>query len=119
LHPAVDLAGGATPDLANGAPDLVPAGPDLGCGGGGDPCPDGTPCRFDADCASLTCSRGACVPAHCANGSWDANDGESDADCRGCAPGTICNRGGNADCAACDCEYCLYSPGIARCGGGC
>ncbi|TKD02200.1 hypothetical protein [Polyangium fumosum] len=58
-------------------------------------------CTLDAHCPGGKCTPdGRCVPLHCANGSLDAANGETDVDCGGpcvpCAAGLKCNQ--RADC---------------------
>jgi formylglycine-generating enzyme required for sulfatase activity len=76
----------------------------------GTPCDDGgvvcdaglcVECLSGADCASLVCHDGACLPAECGDGA--PNGGETDVDCGGpdcppCAEGGACMSG--SDCAS-------------------
>lgn len=69
------------------------------CSGLCAPCPTGTACANDIDCASLNCSNGACAPPSCSDGS--ANGGETGVDCGAstcgpCPDGEGCHA--HADC---------------------
>jgi len=85
------------------------------CGGSCPPCPVGTACGANADCATGVCRAGVCAAPSCNDGLLNQN--ESAADCGGrcdpCTPGRACRADDDCDSDVCDNRGCAQ--GIARC----
>jgi hypothetical protein len=85
------------------------------CGGSCPPCPLGTACGANQDCATGVCRAGACVAQSCTDGIL--NQDESAADCGGscpdCAAGRSCRVAADCDSGVCDGRGC--GGGNARC----
>ncbi|KYF74313.1 hypothetical protein BE17_48515 [Sorangium cellulosum] len=107
------------PWCVNGAVDIDHGETDLDCGGACDPCPGGSRCNSEADCAEGVCGpRNTCSEARCDDGVKNGEETGVDCGMVGCQ--VECGDGDGCQFAA-DCVSSICLAGVCqapRCGDG-